>query len=112
MSAIDLQVVKNYCLVTHNEDDNKLQLLLNAAETQAIEYLNWADIYGPGESSESETSSDSSSESVSHSINDIVVQAVCALVDSQYDDYSQESRNQAMKAFERALYPLRVDIGV
>lgn len=108
MASIPLDVVKRYCWVTHDEDDGKLLLLLEAAEQAAVLYLGWYSLTRRRPPCPADSSESSESSSSEEAVPSLVEMAVCAFVQAQYD---QEGEDAARAAFERALFPLRIDLG-
>lgn len=49
MSRIALSIAKEFLDVFHSSDDAKLQMLLDAAEDEALQYMNRDDLNGPWE---------------------------------------------------------------
>jgi len=98
VSTIPLEELKDFLNVTHASDDAKLRVLLNAAEDEALRFMNRTTF---GEICEESSLFDADTATIP----DSVVTAVYFLVSAMYDaqpDHFQIFR----KAAERMMMPL------
>lgn len=108
MSEIDLQVAKNYLDVIHSADDDKLQLLLDAAEEEALQFMDrdsyafWSD--SCCSSSSEEISSDAA-------LPADVQLGILILLEASYQS-SPDDAEQLRKVAETKLMPHRCRLGV
>lgn len=100
MSAITLSEAKDFLDVIHNADDSKLQLLLDAAEDEAKQYLNRDDL-------EEWDSNISSTDPVPGSIKI----GVLLLLQANYQSTPDEA-DKLRKAAEIKLQPYRIEMGI
>lgn len=100
MSAITLSEAKAFLDVIHSADDSKLQLLLDAAEDEAKQYLNRDDL-------EEWDSNISSTDPVPGSIKIGVLLLLQANYQSTPDD-----ADKLRKAAEIKLQPYRIELGI
>jgi len=111
VSVIDLPRIKRDLRVTHDEDDALLQDHLDAAEGEAVRFLNRTQLptlpldYPSGSSSEDVPSSDDP-------IAPEVFAAVCLLVRAKYDAATSDEIQKLRTAAETLLMPFRVGLGV
>jgi len=109
MSTIPLSEAKDFLGVIHSHDDVKIQLLLQGAEAEALQFLNLAAFTSlPCESS---SSSSSSSEPVDAGMTLDVRTGVLFLLQSAYQA-SPDDRVKLRKAAETLLMPRRCGLGV
>lgn len=99
MSVISLQEAKDFLDVIHNSDDAKLAVLLDAAEDEAREFMNRADL--------DEWDSDVTSDPVPGS----VVIGVLLLLQANYQATPDDAEKLRMAA-EVKLMPYRLEMGV
>jgi hypothetical protein len=99
MSVIDLSEAKQFLDVIHDADDEKLQILLDAAEDEAIQYMNRSDLI--------EFDSEQSSEDLPASIKMGVFLLLQANYQAAVDDIKK-----LREAAETKLNPYRLFIGV
>jgi hypothetical protein len=100
MSAITLSEAKSFLDVIHSGDDAKLQILLDAAEDEAKQYLNRDDL-------EEWDSNISSTDPVPASIKI----GVLLLLQSNYQATPDEME-QLRKVAEIKLQPYRINLGI
>jgi hypothetical protein len=109
--VIDLQVVKERLHVVHDSDDAALQQMLDAAEDEAVRYLNRSHLptlpqdYPTSEGEEEEPSSD---DPVAPS----VIEGVCLLVQAGYDAPTAAEMLALREVAHHKLQPYRVGLGV
>ena len=111
MSVIDLPTVKRYLRVIHNADDALLQQLVDAAEDEAVRYVNRTQL----PTLPQDFPSSSSSEDVPSSEDPVapsVIDAVCLLVKASYEATTPEEVAGYRAAAEVKLQPYRVGLGV
>lgn len=113
MSDITLNDVKNYLDVIHNADDDKLQMLLDAAEDEALQFLDRDNLtdWGPC-CAEAVSESESVSEA---SMPASVRLAILILVQASYQAGPGQMRHEAEQLrdiAEKKLYPYRCRLGV
>jgi len=115
MSVIDLAVAKSYLDVIHDDDDEKLQMLLDGAEDEALQFMDRKTFGGicPCHEvlPESPSSSDISSESEPVAMPPAVQVGVLVLLEAAYQappDYAEKLR----KITELKLFPYRCQLGV
>ena len=110
MSVIALATVKAYLRVTHTSDDTLLQVLLDAAEDEALRFMNRSELPGlPYDLPE-----DSSSESdidTEPSVAPSVLLGVCLLVRAQYDEPDGDKLSAWRRSAETILQPCRTEMG-
>jgi hypothetical protein len=99
MSAIDLDDAKQFLDVIHDADDGKLQILLDAAEDEAMQYMNRSDLI--------EFDSEQSSEGLPSSIK----MGIFLLLQANYQA-SPDDIKKLREAAETKLNPYRLCIGV
>lgn len=104
MSTVTLSEVKDLLNVTHNHDDKKLQMLLNAAEDRALEFMNRTQF---GDLCEDDSNFVGSDETIP----DAVVIAVCFLVQGMYDA-TPEQMPMLESAAERLMISYRCGMGM
>lgn len=111
MSYIELQVVKDGLLITHSQDDARLQRILDGAEAEACRYLNRDFLptlpleYPAESSSEEEPSSEDP-------VAPDVVEAVLLLCRGSYDGKTPDEIKGYREAAIMKLAPYRVGLGV
>lgn len=111
MSETSLDTVKNRLRVTHSLDDSALQQMLDAAEDEALRFLNRSllpTLPVDYPSSEGEEENPSSDDPVAPS----VTEAICLLVSASYDAHTPEAMMALRRAAETKLMPYRVGLGV
>lgn len=64
MSVIDLETAKQFLDVIHNADDAKLQMLLDGAEREALDFMNRSEFWAEECSSESSSQPEGMPDSV------------------------------------------------
>lgn len=101
MSVIDLEVAKQFLDVIHNADDAKLQMLLDGAEREALDFMN-RDEFGMGD-----CSSDSETEVMPDSVRVGVLLLLQAVYQATPDD-----AEKLRAAAEVKLMPYRCFMGV
>jgi hypothetical protein len=107
MSELNLEVAKQYLDVIHNADDEKLQLLLDAAEDEALQFMDrenlsyWVDCCG-------ESSSEVSSEQLMPAS---VRLGILILLQAAYQA-TPADQEQLRKIAETKLMPYRCKLGV
>lgn len=100
MSVISLETAKDFLSVIHSADDVKLQLLLNAAEDEAREFMNRADLI-----------EFDSNVSTTDSVPDSIVMGVMLLLQANYQATPDEIP-KLRQAAETKLMPYRIEMGV
>lgn len=100
MSLIDLELVKQDLRVTNDDDDTLIQVLLDAAEDEALQFL--------GTSELPYVMTQYSSETIAPS----VYAAVFLLVRAKYDETNPEQIGHFRRAAETLLMPYRESIGL
>ncbi|WP_454674846.1 head-tail connector protein [Achromobacter pestifer] len=114
MSVIDLDTAKGYLDVIHSADDGKLQLLLDAAEDEAAQYMNRRVLEGPwARGAVCEPCSELSSETASEgeAIPKSVVLGVMLFLQAAYDA-APDDIEKYRQAGEVKLSPYRLCMGV
>ena len=112
MSAIDLDLVKARLRTIGDYDDEMLQAALDAAEDEAIRYLNRDEL---PTLPQDYPDSDAYSEDVPDDQDPVapsVVEAVILLVKASYDAMTPEEIAGYRQAAEVKLHPYRVGLGV
>lgn len=113
MSQVSLTYVKAALHVTHDQDDMLIQSYIDAAEKEALQFLDKPSFTAEQEfnSDDSESWSDvsSSSESV---IPDDIQNAIVLLVRSKYDATDAVDIGTLRSAAESILMPNRANLGV
>lgn len=104
MSTIALADVKDFLNVTHSSDDAKLQILLDAAEDEALRFMNRTVF---GELCEEDSNFVGSDETMP----DSVVVAVYFLTEAMYDA-TPDTILTLRKAAERLMMPYRCAMGM
>lgn len=115
MSDLTLNDVKKYLDVIHNADDDKLQLLLDAAEDEAMQFMDRKNLTDWGNCC-SEPVSEQASESPSEAVSEVpmpgsVRLGILILVQAAYQA-SPADQEQLRKVAETKLYPHRCRLGV
>ena len=112
MSVIDLQTAKGYLDVIHSADDAKLQLLLDAAEDEAAQFMNRATLDGPWRSPACEARSELPSEPASEpeGVPESVLLGVLLLLQAAYDA-GPDDIEKYRRAGEVKLAPYRLCMG-
>lgn len=100
MSIITLDEAKSFLDVIHNGDDDKLQLLLEAAEDEAKQYLNRNNL----------EEWDSTNEGVDLVPGSVLI-GILLLLQSNYQS-TPEEMEQLRKVAEMKLTPYRLEMGV
>jgi hypothetical protein len=100
MSTITLEEAKSFLDVIHSADDDKIQLLLDAAEDEARAFLNREDL-------EEWNSNISSTDPVPGSVKI----GVLLLLQSNYQATPDEAE-QLRKVAEMKLQPYRIELGI
>lgn len=103
MSVINLVVAKNYLDVIHDADDSKLQLLLDSAEDEALQFLD-RDNLTDWDSCCSEPSSETAMPAS-------VQLGILILLQGAYQA-SPQDQEQLRKVAETKLMPYRCRLGV
>jgi len=113
MSVIDLATAKSFLDVIHSADDQKLQLLLDAAEDEAAQFMNRANLNGPWRSAACEPCSEILSEPASEpeAVPKSVMLGVLLLLQAGYDA-GPDDMEKLRRAGEVKLAPYRVCMGV
>lgn len=115
MSDLTLNDVKKYLDVIHNADDDKLQLLLDAAEDEAMQFMdrdNLTDWGGCCGEPISELASETPSEAVSEiPMPGSVRLGILILVQAAYQS-SPVEQEQLRNVAEKKLFPYRCRLGV
>lgn len=119
MSDLTLSDVKKYLDVIHSADDDKLQMLLDAAEDEALQFMDRPSLTDWRTCAEircDEAVSESVSESVSEASSELsmpgsVRLGVLILVQAAYQASPQE-QEQLRKVAETKLMPYRCGLGV
>lgn len=104
MSTVSLSDVKSFLNVTHAFDDAKLQILINAAEDEALRFMNRTQF---GELCEDDSNFVGSAETIP----DSVIVAVYFLVQAMYDA-APEQNEVLRKTAERLMMPYRCNMGM
>jgi len=119
VSDLTVSDVKKYLDVIHNADDDKLQMLLDAAEDEALQFLdrpNLTDWRTCAEIRCDEVLSESASEVASEiSMPASVRLAILILVQASYQSAPGQLRHEAEQLrdiAEKKLYPYRCRLGV
>lgn len=119
MSDITLSVVKKYLDVIHDADDDKLQMLLDAAEDEALQFMDRPNLTDWRTCAEIRCS-EPVSESVSEAASEISMPAsvrlgILILVQAAYQAAPGQLRHEAEQLrdiAEKKLYPYRCGLGV
>lgn len=98
MSTVTLSQVKADLRITHNDDDTLLNILIDAAEDEAMQFLNVSELPMTATSSEQLAPS--------------VYAAVFLLVRSKYDATMGEEIQKLRSCAEQLLMPYRTEVGV
>lgn len=111
MSYINIETVKADLRLTHNSDDNILQVYLDASEDEALRYMNRTELPTlpldyPKESSEEPIPS--TEDPVAYS----VYAAVFLLVRAKYEASTPEQIAALRKCAETLLTPYRTKMGI
>lgn len=107
MSIIPLQEAKDYLLVFHNANDARLQLLLDAAEDEALQFLDRANL-----TDWRECCSEAVSEPVSEKPMPASVKlGILTFLQAAYEA-SPADQHELRKVGERLLMPYRCNLGV
>lgn len=110
MSVIALATAKAYLRVTHSADDTLLQTLLDAAEDEALRFMNRSELPGlPYDLPEDSSSEPDVASEVQ--VAPSVVVGVCLLVKAQYDETEGAKVSDWRKAAETVLQPYRTEMG-
>lgn len=104
MSTVSLSDVKDFLNVTHTSDDAKLQILINAAEDEALKFMNRTQF---GELCEDDSNFIGSVETIPES----VIVAVYFLVQAMYDALPEQIIILRQTA-ERLMMPYRCSMGI
>lgn len=109
MSVIDIGVAKSFLDVIHDDDDEKIQLLLDAAEDEAKEFIDRDDLidWGPCCSESSSSSASSSEPDMPASVK----LGILILLQGAYQA-SPQDQAQLRKVAETKLMPYRCRLGV
>ncbi|GAB2913737.1 head-tail connector protein [Paralcaligenes ginsengisoli] len=100
MSVIDLTVAKNFLDIIHSADDAKLQVLLDGAEDEAVQFMNRANLI--------EWDSESSSEDP---VPGSVIVGILLLLQATYQA-TPDDADKLRRAAEVKLMPHRLCLGV
>lgn len=112
MSVINLQVAKDYLDVWHDDDDAKLQRLLNAAEDEALQYMDRNNLVDWDDCCSEAVSSESESEVVSEQpMPPSVELGILILLQAAYQA-TPADQQQLRNVAEVKLMPYRCKIGV
>jgi hypothetical protein len=109
VSVIGLPTIKAYLRVTHTSDDALLQTLLDAAEAEAMRYMNRSELPGAPYDLPEDSSSEPDIVSEAAVFPDVVV-AVALLVSADYEA-EPDDRDTLRKAAEVKLTPYRTEMG-
>lgn len=114
MSAISLQDVRAYLRVTQQSDDVLLQLLLDDAEDEALEYLNRTTLPRKGETIREDFDSNTRPEPVSDSddLAGSVRSGIFLIVQAMYERADNSTLAAARESAEIKWFPYRVGLGV
>ena len=110
MSVIALATIKSYLRVTHSADDALLQVLLDAAEDEALRYMNRSELPGLPYSLPEDSSSEEDIDT-EPAVAPSVVVGVALLVRAQYDETEADKMSVWRKAAETVLQPYRTEMG-
>lgn len=111
MSEIDLEFVKARLHVVHDADDAMIQQLLDAAEDEAVRFLNRT--YLPTLPVDYPTSEDEEDEPSSMDpVAPAVVEAVCLLVMASYGAQTSAEMETLRNVAYAKMHPYRVGLGV
>ena len=110
MSVIALATVKAYLRVTHTSDDVMLQMLLDAAEDEALRFMNRTELPGTSYSLPEDSSSEPDIDT-EPSVAPSVVVGVSLLVRAQYDETDADKMEVWRRAAENILQPYRTEMG-
>jgi hypothetical protein len=109
--VIELEVVKDRLHVVHDADDEMIQRLLDAAEDEALRFLNRA--YLPTLPQDWPTSEgDEDVPSSDDPVAPVVVEAVCLLVMAGYGAMTADEMTKLRDVAFAKLHPYRVGLGV
>lgn len=108
MSDLTLTEVKAYLDVIHTADDAKLQLLLDAAEDEALQFMDRDDLTSWGECCSESISSETASELEMPAS---VRLGILILVQASYQATPDE-QEQLRRVAETKLFPYRCRLGV
>ena len=114
MSAVRTEQVKRFLRIIHNSDDQLLQELIDAAEEEALTFLDRASLPRPGSLVVDEADSNALPEPVSDS-NDLapaVRGAIYLLVQAMYEGVDAQQMKLVREAAEVKLMPFRNNLGV
>lgn len=115
MSVVGLEQVKAFLDVTFSSDDEKIQMLIDAAEDEAAKYLDrGGKLPRAGEPCPNECESESTLNPVSDS-NDIapsVRNGIFLLVQSMYDQPAPEEMDRTRQLAFAVMRPYRCGMGV
>lgn len=112
MSVVTLDEIKTYLDVIHNEDDAKLQELINGAEDEALQFLDVVDL--PKKTNPVERDFDSNTPEPASDSDDLapsVRMAVYLLVQGMYEAKDAAEMMVIRKAAETKLMPYRAGLG-
>lgn len=104
MSYIDLSEVKDFLNVIHTSDDTKLQLLLNGAEQQALDFMNRNSF---AEICEEDSNFDSDTARMPDNVRVGIYFIVQAMYHATPDDNAV-----LMRAAEALIMPYRCEMGI
>lgn len=113
MSIVTLDQIKAYLDVIHNSDDAKLQLLVDGAEDEALQFLDRDQLPRRNESAVDECDSNQP-EAVSDSddLAPVVRMGIYLIVQAMYDAADAEEMARVRKAAETKWFPYRNRLGV
>lgn len=107
MSELNLEVAKQYLDVIHNADDEKLQLLLDAAEDEALQFMDRENLSYWGDCCSESSSGVSSGEPMPPSVR----LGILILLQAAYQA-TPADQEQLRKIAETKLMPYRCKLGV
>lgn len=113
MSYVKLEQIKRYLEVTHDEDDEKLQDLINQAESEALQFLDLDAL--PRESAPTVRDYDSNDPapvSDSDELAGAVRGGIYLLVQAMFEAKDADEMMKLRKAAEVKLMPFRGNLGV
>ena len=113
MSTVTLEQIKAYLPVIHNSDDAKLQLLIDGAEDEALQYLDRDTLPRRNETAVDECDSNQP-EPVSDSddLAPVVRMGIYLIVQGMYDGAGADEMARIRKAAETKWFPYRNRLGV
>jgi Phage gp6-like head-tail connector protein len=112
MSTVTLEQIKEYLPVIHNSDDAKLQLLIDGAEDEALQFLDRDTLPRRNETAVDECDSNQP-EPVSDSddLAPVVRMGIYLIVQGMYDGSNADEMTKIRKAAETKWFPYRNRLG-